>query len=143
MQQEPAKNGKFGGCSGRVIGACIEVHRWLGPGLPESAYEQCLAHELELCGLSFARQLEVPVRYKSAALDCGYRLDFVVERELIVEIRSVEQLLPVHEAQVITYMKLTGLRTGLLVNFKAEVLRSGLRRLTLDPKILPNFRPHC
>ncbi|HEX6766323.1 MAG TPA: GxxExxY protein [Polyangiaceae bacterium] len=119
--------------SEKVIGACIEIHRWLGPGLLESAYGTCLAHELELRGLRFEQQLEVPVRYKNARLDCGYRLDFVVERELIVEIKSVERLLPVHEAQLITYLKLTGLQAGLLVNFNVEMVRRGLRRLTHNP----------
>jgi len=136
MQQEGEKAGRFGDCSERVIGACIEVHRSLGPGLLESAYEQCLAYELGLRGLSFERQLQLPVKYKSIDLDCGYRLDFVVERELIVEIKAVERLLPVHEAQLITYLKLTGLRAGLLVNFKTEALRRGLRRLTLNHKTL-------
>jgi GxxExxY protein len=143
MQQEGEKAGRFGDCSERVIGACIEVHRYLGPGLLESAYGQCLAHELGLRGLSFERELQLPVRYKGVELDCGYRLDFVVERELIVEIKAVERLLPVHEAQVITYLRLTGVRAGLLVNFNTVALRRGLRRLTLNPKTLPTFPPSC
>ena len=143
MQQEGEKAGRFGDCSESVIGACIEVHRWLGPGLLESAYEHCLAHELGLRGLRFERQLELPVTYKTVELSCGYRLDFVVEEELIVEIKAAERLLPVHEAQLITYLRLAGVRVGLLVNFNTAVLRHGLRRLTLNPKILPAFPPSC
>ena len=143
MQQEGGKAGRFGDCSERVIGACIEVHRWLGPGLLESAYEHCLAHEFGLRSLNFERQVPLPVTYKAIELDCGYRLDFVVQRELIVEIKAVERLLPVHQAQVITYLKLTGIQTGLLVNFHTETLRRGLRRLSLTPKILPAFPPSC
>ena len=109
MQQEGEKAGRFGDCSDRVIGACIEVHRCLGPGLLESAYEQCLAHEFDLRLLSAERQVHLPVRYKNVEIDCGYRLDFIIEAELIVEITAVERLLPVHEAQLLTYLKLTGL----------------------------------
>ncbi|XXX57341.1 GxxExxY protein [Sorangium sp. So ce124] len=115
--------------SERVIGACIEVHRHLGPGLLESAYEQCLCHELSLMGLSFARQRPLPVTYKGATLDCGYRLDVVVEGKLILELKPVDHLLPVHEAQVLTYLKLMDLDVGLLVNFNTPVLRRGIRRL--------------
>src|SRR5436190_21134619 len=134
MQQEGEKAGRFGDCSDRVIGACIEVHRCLGPGLLESAYEQCLAHEFDLRLLSADRQVHLPVRYKNVEIDCGYRLDFIIEAELIVEIKAVERLLPVHEAQLLTYLKLTGLPAGLLVNFHTETLRHGLRRLTLNQK---------
>jgi GxxExxY protein len=130
MQQEGWKGGRFGDCSDRVIGACIEVHRNLGPGLLESAYEACLAHELQRGGLAFTRQLAVPVSYKGQALECGYRIDFVVERQLIVELKAVERILPVHLAQVVTYLKLTGISVGLLVNFHTESIRKGLRRLT-------------
>ncbi|WP_437580952.1 GxxExxY protein [Sorangium sp. So ce887] len=115
--------------SERVIGACIEVHRHLGPGLLASVYEQCLCHELSLMGLSFARQRSLPVTYKRAMLDCGYRLDVVVEERLILELKAVDHLLPVHEAQVLTYLKLTDLDVGLLVNFNTPVLRRGIRRL--------------
>ncbi len=121
----------FGGCSESVIGACIEVHRHLGPGLLESAYEQCVSHELTLRGLRFERQRAVPLEYKGMPLECGYRLDFVVEEELIVEIKSVDRLLSVHQAQLLTYLRLTGLETGLLVNFRETVLRNGLRRMTV------------
>lgn len=130
MQQEGGKAGRFWDCSEQVIGACIEVHRHLGPGLLESAYEQCLAVELAGLGLRFDRQRPVPVTYKGVTLDHGYRLDFVVEEGVILELKATDQLLPVHEAQILTYLKLTGLPTGLLVNFGAETLRRGLRRLT-------------
>ena len=130
MQQEGGKAGSFLDCSEQVIGACIEVHRHLGPGLLESAYERCVAFELNRIGLTFERQRAVSVAYKGLVLPNGYRLDFVVEEDVIVEIKAIEQLLPVHEAQLLTYLKLTGLRTGLLVNFGAETLRRGLRRLT-------------
>ncbi len=131
MQCEAGR--RFGDCSGRVIGACIEVHQALGPGLLESAYEHCLARELEIAGLRFTRQRVVPVSYKGVELECGYRLDFVVEDELVLEIKAVEQLLPVHDAQLITYLKLTGVPAGLLVNFHAETIKQGLRRLFRTP----------
>jgi GxxExxY protein len=115
--------------SERVLGACIEVHRHLGPGLLESAYEECLCHELSLASLTFARQRTVPVVYKGVQLDCGYRLDVVVEEQLVLELKAVDHLLPVHEAQVLTYLKLTALDVGLLVNFNTHVLRRGIRRL--------------
>lgn len=131
MEQEGKKVGRFGDCSEQVIGACIEVHRELGPGLLESAYEHCLAYELLQRRLVFEQQLEVPVRYKSVALECGYRVDFLVEGSLVIEVKAVERLLPVHAAQVITYLKLLRVPAGLLVNFHASALKRGLRRLTL------------
>ncbi len=114
-----------------MIGACIEVHRCLGPGLLESAYEACLAHELTLRRLSFERQVPLPVIYKGVQLECGYRMDFVVCQELVVELKAVERLLPVHEAQLISYLRLTRVPAGLLVNFHVEAIRRGLRRLSL------------
>jgi GxxExxY protein len=126
-----------------VIGACIEVHRVLGPGLLESAYEACLAHELTLRGLSFERQKMLPVSYKGVQLECGYRMDFVVRNELVVEVKAVERLLPVHEAQLISYLRLTRLPAGLLVNFHAPTVRRGLRRLTLEPSNLPALPSSC
>ena len=133
MEQEDGKAGsRFEDCSGAVIGACIEVHRHLGPGLLESAYEHCVAHELGLRGLRFERQQAVPLQYKGTSLDCGYRLDLVVEDALVVEVKCVDRLLPIHEAQLLTYLRLTGLQTGLLVNFRASVLKHGLRRMTLS-----------
>jgi GxxExxY protein len=133
MAQGVGETGRFGGYSEAVIGACIDVHRHLGPGLLESAYEECVAHELALRGLRFERQRPVPLEYKGIKLDCGYRLDLVVEQDLVLEIKSVDKLLPIHEAQLLTYLKLTKLRTGLLVNFRETALKKGLRRLTLPP----------
>jgi GxxExxY protein len=122
-----------------VIGACIEVHRSLGPGLLESAYEECLAHELGLRRLAFERQKPVPVTYKGVQLECGYRLDLVVEDCLVVEVKAVEKLQPLHQAQVLTYLRLTGLPSALLVNFHADTIRRGLRRLVLKPNPFPSF----
>lgn len=115
--------------SEKVIGACIEVHRALGPGLLESAYEECVCHELSLRAIRFERQFPLPVIYKAVKLDCGYRLDLVVENRIIVELKSVETLLPIHEAQVLTYLKLTGKTVGLLMNFNVPVLKAGLKRI--------------
>ncbi len=115
----------------KVIGFAIEVHRQLGPGLLESAYEECLCYELSQSGLSFRRQVPLPVIYKSIRLDCGYRMDVVVEEQVIVELKTVERLMPIHEAQILTYLKLSGLRTGLLLNFNSAVLKDGLRRIML------------
>jgi GxxExxY protein len=116
----------------RIIGFAIEVHRHLGPGLVESAYEECLCYELNQAGFTLRRQVSLPVVYKSVRLDCGYRLDIVVENRVIIELKAVERLLPVHEAQVITYLKLSGIPTGLLLNFNTPVLKEGVRRLTLQ-----------
>jgi GxxExxY protein len=113
----------------RVIGACIEIHRTLGPGLLESAYEECLCHELRLAGLGFERQRSLPVAYKGVQLDCGYRLDLVVENKLLVELKSVDVLAPIHEAQLLTYLKLSGITVGLLINFNVPVLRRGIKRI--------------
>lgn len=109
----------------RGIGAAIEVHRALGPGLLESAYEECLCHELHLRGISFERQVPLPIVYKGVKLDCGYRLDVIVENILIVEIKCLEHVLPVHEAQLLTYLKMTGKRVGLILNFNVSVLTRG------------------
>jgi GxxExxY protein len=114
-----------------VIGGAIDVHRTLGPGLLETAYEECLCHELSLRGVSFRRQVPLPVLYKKVKLDCGYRMDIVVREQLIVEIKAVEKLLPVHDAQLLTYLKLSGLHVGLLINFNVPVLKQGIRRLKL------------
>jgi GxxExxY protein len=113
----------------KIIGACIEIHRMLGPGLLESAYEECLCYELSLAGLRFDRQRLLPVVYKEVKLDCGYRLDIVVENQIILELKTVESLHPIHEAQLLTYLKLTGLTLGLLINFNVPVLTQGLRRI--------------
>jgi len=115
----------------RIIGSAIEVHRALGPGLLESAYEECLCFELKEVGLSFARQVPLPIVYKSVRLDCGYRLDLIVENRVILELKAVERLLPIHEAQALTYLRLTGIRTALLLNFNSSALKNGMRRLVL------------
>ena len=115
----------------RIIGYAIEVHRHLGPGLLESAYEECLCYELKQNSIGVERQVPLPVVYKSVRLDCGYRIDVVVDRQLILELKSVERLMPIHEAQVLTYMRLGGLRTGLLLNFITPLLKDGIRRLML------------
>ncbi|HZR56210.1 MAG TPA: GxxExxY protein [Terriglobales bacterium] len=116
----------------KVIGAAIEVHRELGPGLMESAHEECLCHELHLHGLSFQRQAPLPVRYKAVNLDCGYKLDLVVDNAVILELKCVEHILPVHEAQLLTYLKMTGLHVGLILNFHVPVLvRGGIVRKVL------------
>jgi GxxExxY protein len=111
----------------KVIGAAIEVHSVLGPGLLESAYEHCLAHEFTIQGLTFRRQLQLPVAYKSIALDCGYRIDFLVGDELVLEIKAVDRILPIHEAQVLTYLKLLRARQALLINFDVRRLVDGLK----------------
>jgi GxxExxY protein len=115
----------------RVIGAAIEVHRALGPGLLESAYEECLAHELTLRAVTFERQRALPVQYKGVALDCGYRLDLLVENAVVVEIKAVSEIEPVHEAQLLTYLRLGGWQVGLLINFNVPVLKNGIRRRVL------------
>jgi len=109
----------------QIIGSAIEVHRGLGPGLLESAYEECLCHELYLRGLKFQRQLPLPVEYKGVYLDCGYRIDIIVENAVILELKCVEHIVSVHEAQLLTYLKLTGKRVGLIFNFHVAVLSRG------------------
>jgi GxxExxY protein len=115
----------------RLIGLAIGVHRLLGPGLLESAYEECLCFELREAGIPFSRQLPLPIVYKTIRLDCGYRLDIVLERDVILEIKAVEKLMPIHEAQILTYLRLSGIKTGLLINFNSVVLKDGLRRFVL------------
>ena len=122
---------RFDELSNRVIGCAIEVHRALGPGLLESTYEQCLAHELKSNGIEYQLQHPLPVQYKSVRLDCGYRVDLLVESQLIVELKSVEKVIGVHEAQLLTYMKLAGIRTGLLINFNVTLLKDGIQRFVL------------
>jgi GxxExxY protein len=122
---------EFDELSNRVLGCAIEVHRALGPGLLESTYEQCLAHELKLAGIPFKLQWPVPVEYKTIHLDCGYRLDILIDDVLIVELKSVEKILGIHEAQLLTYMKLARIRTGLLINFNVQRLRDGIKRFVL------------
>jgi len=117
----------------RVIGAAIEVHRTLGPGLLESAYEICLCHELQLQGLKFERQVHLPVVYKGVKLDASYRIDIIVEGRIILELKAVDSILPIHTAQLLSYLKLTNLQKGLILNFKAEILIKGLKRVSLTP----------
>ena len=114
-----------------IIGGAITVHRELGPGLLESVYEKCLAFELADRGLSVTTQKEIPVRYKNLTFDCGFRADLIVENKVLVELKSIDQLSPIHTSQVITYLKLTGLRTGLLINFNVQTLKTGLKRISL------------
>jgi len=121
----------FDKLSNKVIGCAIEVHRELGPGLLESTYEKCLAHELQLNNIGFKTQCPLPVNYKNIRLDCGYRLDFLIGGELIVELKSVEQVKSVHEAQLLTYMKLSGFTKGLLLNFNVNRLKEGIKRFVL------------
>ena len=122
---------QFDDLSSQVLGCAIEVHKTLGAGLLASTYEKCLAHELGLAGLSYAAQELLSVNYKGVVLDCGYRLDLVVENKIIIELKSVDKLQKIHEAQILTYMKLTGLGVGLLINFNEIVLKNGIKRFVL------------
>ena len=115
----------------QIIGAAIEVHRVVGPGLLESAYEDCLCHELKLRAIAFERQRPLPVEYKEIRLDCGYRLDLLVENTVVVEIKAVSTIEPIHEAQLLTYLRLGGWQVGLLINFNVPVLKNGIRRRVL------------
>ncbi len=112
----------------KIIGAALEVHRTLGPGLLESTYAACLAYELTLRSVPFEKEKPLPVRYKDVILDCGYRLDFPIDGKVIIELKSVEQLTPIHTAQLMTYLRLTGCQVGLLMNFNVEKLRDGIVR---------------
>jgi GxxExxY protein len=120
--------------SSKIIGASIEVHKTLGPGLLESAYEECLCHELGLRDLSFERQKPLSVVYKGMNLDCGYRLDTVVEEAIILELKSCEKIEPIHKAILLTYLKLSGLNLGLLLNFNVTVMRDGIVRIVYELK---------
>ncbi|MGA2694531.1 MAG: GxxExxY protein [Terriglobales bacterium] len=114
-----------------IIGAAIEVHRELGPGLLESAYEECLCHELQLRNVSIRRQVELPLTYRGLKLDCGYRLDVAVKDAVIVELKVVEQVLPIHQAQLVTYLRLSGMKVGLIINFNVAILKNGIVRRVL------------
>lgn len=114
----------------QVIGCAIEVHRTLGPGLLESAYQQALAHELSLKGIAFQMEVLLAVQYKDVHLDCGYRLDLVIEGRLIIELKAVDELKGIHTAQLLTYLKLSKIRTGLLINFNVERLVDGIKRVS-------------
>ena len=117
--------------TGQIIGAAIEVHKALGPGLLESVYEECLSHEFDLRRIQYERQYPIPVKYKGVQLDCGFRIDLLVENLVILELKSLDSLEPVHEAQILTYLKLTGCKIGLLINFNVPMLRDGIKRLIL------------
>ena len=113
----------------RIIGAAIEVHRHIGPGLLESAYEACLAYELKQLGFRVEQQKPLPVLYKEVKLDCGYRLDLVVEDAIILEVKAIEQLAPIHDAQLLSYLRISGMMVGLLMNFHVRVLKNGIKRI--------------
>lgn len=117
--------------TGKVIGCAIEVHRTLGPGLLESVYEQCLAYELDFKKIPFKTQWSLPVEYKGTHLDCGYRVDVLVDDRLILELKAVEEVLGIHEAQILTYMKLAMIEVGLLINFNVKVLKDGIYRFII------------
>ena len=117
-----------------VIGAAIEVHKHLGPGLLESAYEECLCHELKLRNIPFKRQVPLPINYKGVELDCSYRIDVLVNDEVVVELKAIDQILPIHEAQTLTYMRLGGWKVGLILNFNVPILIKGVKRLVLGLK---------
>lgn len=118
--------------TGEIIGAAIEVHRALGPGLLESAYEECLCRELTLREVPFERQRPLPIRYKGIDLDCGYRIDLLVADTVVVELKAIEKTLPIHEAQLLTYLKLGGWKVGLIINFNVPILKQGIRRRVLN-----------
>jgi len=122
---------KFDDLSNKVIGCALNVHRELSPGLLESTYEQCLCYELSKAGIQFERQKELPVRYQEVQIDCGYRIDLLIEGALIIELKSVDKLERIHEAQLLTYMKLSNIEIGLLINFNSVLLRDGIRRMVL------------
>jgi GxxExxY protein len=115
----------------QIIGCAIDVHRTLGPGLLESAYEECLAHELSQRGIPFDRQNPLPVMYRGLKLECGYRADFLVDGKVIVELKAVDALAPIHDAIVLTYLRMSGCKVGLLLNFNVATLRDGIKRLVL------------
>lgn len=117
--------------SREIIGAAIEVHKILGPGLLESAYQECLARELSLRGKEFEREKTLPVEYKGTRLDCGFRVDFLVKQQVLVELKAVEKVLPIHQAQILTYLKLMNLKLGILLNFNVPMMREGIKRLAL------------
>jgi len=128
---EPTEREESDPLTHKIIGAAIEVHRELGPGLLESAYEACLIYELQLRGLKVESQKPLPVFYKDVMLDCGYRLDLVVEDQVIVELKSVHAIAPIHEAQLLSHLKLSDYKRGLLINFNVKMLKDGIRRMKL------------
>jgi len=122
---------EFDELSKKVIGCALEVHKKLGPGLLESAYERCLSFELISAGIRHIAQKELPIEYKGVKLDCGYRIDMIIENDIILELKSVDKTLPIHEAQLLTYMKLSGIKIGLLINFNVCRLKDGIKRFVL------------
>ena len=122
---------EFDAVSKEIIGCAIEVHRQLGPGLLESAYEECLMYELSKKALNVKRQMPIPVIYKDIRLDCGYRIDLLVENSVVIELKSIDTLAPIHHAQILTYMRFSGIKTGLLINFNVTILKNGLKRFVL------------
>ena len=136
-QSKPPMHTKINQVSQAVIGAAIEVHRTLGPGLLESAYEQCLSHEFSLRQIPFERQKPLHVDYKGTRLDCGYRLDFLVAGMVVVEVKAIDALLPIHQAQLLSYLKLGGWKLGLLINFHVPLLREGIKRVVLGLEETP------
>ena len=128
---DPIEIGESNSLTSKIIGAAIEIHRALGPGLLESAYQACLMYELQLRGFKVEDQKPLPIFYKDVMLDCGYRLDLVVENQVIIEIKSVSNFISIHEAQLLSYLKLSGYRTGLLINFNVKILKDGIRRMKI------------
>tara|TARA_Y100000294_G_scaffold119388_1_gene110852 strand:- start:5 stop:382 length:378 start_codon:yes stop_codon:yes gene_type:complete len=124
-------NIKFDDLSNKVIGLAIEVHRKLGPGLLENTYKQCLAYELSQAGIKFLVEAELPVKYKNVRISCGYRIDLLIKNQLIVELKCVDKIHPIHEAQILTYMKLSKVNVGLLINFNVKTLNKGIKRFVL------------
>jgi GxxExxY protein len=122
---------EFDNLSNKIIGCVIEVHKYLGPGLMESAYERCLSYEINAAGLKHEVQKQIPIEYKGIKLDVGYRIDLIVENSVIIELKSVEQILPIHEAQILTYMKLAEVSVGLLINFNVIKVKDGIKRFVL------------
>ena len=122
---------EFSELSNKVLGCAIEVHKVLGPGLLESAYQICLVHELKLNNINFETELSLPVIYKGIKLDCGYRIDFFIDKTVILELKSVDNILGIHEAQLLTYMKLMNVKQGLLINFNVKLLKNGIKSFVL------------
>ncbi len=131
MPSIPGQTREFSQLSHQVIRCAIEVHRELGPGLLESTYRDCLAKELELSGISCQSELALPVKYKGLLVDCGYRVDLFIENDILLELKAVAKLAPIHEAQLLTYMRLSGIRHGFLINFNVKRLKDGLRSFVL------------
>ncbi len=130
-EHEEHEGNNFEALSHEIIGCAIEVHRLLGPGLLESTYQRCLSHELELKGISHLSEAPLPVDYKGIQLDCGYRVDLLVDKQLVLELKSVRKLETIHEAQLLTYLKLSGIKIGLLMNFNTSKLKEGIKRYVL------------